>query len=273
MPLHAQRERLDSAQGEERIEGTRHAAHRVLQVGDALLESLVVPHDRSSADGIGVPVQVLRGRVHHDVEAVLERTLDEGRRKGVVAHREQPVLAGDARHGPQVHQLQQRVGGCLHPQQARVRADGRLEGLGTGEVHERDAVTGRALAHVLEQPVAAPVQIVHGDDVRARIQKLEQRGARGHAGGKREPCGTAFEVRHRRLQRVARGVARARVLVALVHAGTGLHVSGGRIDRRHHRSGQRVGVLAAMDDAGGEALPGTVVAHSNLPLTACGAAS
>ena len=82
-----------------------------------------------------------------------------------------------------------------------------------------NVVAGRALADVLQQAVAAAVQIVHGDDVRAGIEQLEHRGARGHAGGEREAGRAAFQTRHRCLQRVARRVARARVLVALVHPG------------------------------------------------------
>src|SRR3954453_16636948 len=45
MPLHAQRERLDAAQGEECIERARHAADRVLQERELLLKLLVLAGD------------------------------------------------------------------------------------------------------------------------------------------------------------------------------------------------------------------------------------
>src|SRR5213082_279528 len=181
-----------------------------------------------------------------------------------------------ARHGAQGDQRQQRVGRALRPHQSRVGTDGAGERRGVRQIDERDAVSGRALAHVLQQAVAAAVQIVHGDDVRAGIQQLEHRGDRGHAGGEGEAGRAPFQARQRRLQRVARRVARARVIVALVHAGTRLHVGGGRVDRRHDRPGERIRALAAVDDARREALRGSLVTHAIVTsgaLTACGAAN
>src|ERR1700691_5210410 len=67
---------------------------------------------------------------------------------------------------------------------------------------------------------------------------------------------SAREGGERRLQRVARRIARARVVVALVHAGTRLHVGGGGVDRRHHRTGERVGMLSAVDHTRRKALYG-----------------
>src|SRR5256885_5291206 len=74
--LHAQRQGLDAPQGEERVEGPGYGAHRVLQIGDALGELRVRPHDRSSPDGVGMSVEILGGRVHDDIEPLLERSLD-----------------------------------------------------------------------------------------------------------------------------------------------------------------------------------------------------
>src|SRR5213082_16222 len=80
MSLHAQRQGLDAPQGEERVEGAGYGAHRVLQIGDALGELRVRPHDRSSPDGVGMSIEILGRRVHADIEAMLERALNERRR-------------------------------------------------------------------------------------------------------------------------------------------------------------------------------------------------
>src|SRR5690606_16075707 len=50
----------------------------------------------------------------------------------------------------------------------------------------------------------------------------------------------------------AGGIVAARVLEALVFAGAGLGVGGGRVDRRHHRAGARVRGLAGVDGEGAE---------------------
>src|SRR5262249_39658452 len=94
-----------------RGDGPRHAADCVLQVRDALAEIRSRAHDSRSANGVGVPVEVLGGRVHDDVEAMLERTLQVGRRECVVAHGEEPVLLRDARYRLEINQLQHRVRG------------------------------------------------------------------------------------------------------------------------------------------------------------------
>ena len=86
--LHAQRERLDAAQREEGVERARHAADGVLQEGELLAAARAfLRDDGRAADDVRMAVQVLGGRVHDDVEAVLERPLDPGRGEGVVAHR------------------------------------------------------------------------------------------------------------------------------------------------------------------------------------------
>src|ERR1700693_5995827 len=51
VPLHAQRQRLDAPQGQERIERARHGAHCVLKMRDPL-GKLRVAHDRGATDGV-----------------------------------------------------------------------------------------------------------------------------------------------------------------------------------------------------------------------------
>src|SRR5207237_10613189 len=71
MPLHPNGEGLDAAQGEESVEGTGYAADGVLQESELFFMNGLA-QDSGAADHVGMPVQVLRGRVHHDVEAELQ---------------------------------------------------------------------------------------------------------------------------------------------------------------------------------------------------------
>src|SRR5690349_16729097 len=86
MALHAQRQRLDAAQRQERIEWARHAADRVLQEAELFLELLVLTDDCRAADHIGMSIDVFGRGVDYNVEAMLQRPLDPGRGEGVVAY-------------------------------------------------------------------------------------------------------------------------------------------------------------------------------------------
>ena len=123
MALHPQRQRLEAAQRQERIERPLDAADRVLQEAEPLAQFAVVADDRDAADHVGVAVEILGGRMHHQVEAVFERTLhdrdwrrccrrrpDRPRRRAIVATR------------VEVDQLEQRIGRRLDPDQPGVRA-------------------------------------------------------------------------------------------------------------------------------------------------------
>ncbi len=255
MPLHPQRQRLDSAQCQKGIERRGNASQSVLQVLQALLQRSVGAHDRSAAEGVGVPVQVLCRRMHDDVAAEFQRPLNERRRESIVADREQAVAPGEIGHRPQINQFQQRVGRCLYPDEARVRPDRTLERRAVRQIDERHLVPGRTLAHVLEDPVAASVQVMHRDDMRPGIEQLEHGGGRCHTGGKRKCRSPALEICHRRLKRIAGWVSGACVVIALVHSGAGLDVSGGGVNGSHHGPRERIRMLAAVNDAGPETVP------------------
>ena len=81
--LHPHRERLEPAQHEVAVERARHRADRVLEEPDPLGE-LGIVRGREPADDVGVAAEVLRGRVHHDVGAELERALQVRRGERVV---------------------------------------------------------------------------------------------------------------------------------------------------------------------------------------------
>src|SRR4029450_11048858 len=72
------------------------------------------------------------------------------------------------------------------------------------------------------------------------------------ARGKGKSRAAAFEIGDAALERHARGILGAGVVVALVHARTLLNVSGGGIDRHHNGAGRGIGLLPRVDAARGE---------------------
>ena len=127
MPLHAQRQRLHAAQGQEAVERPGDGADRVLQEAEPLGELGVLAHHQHAADHVGMAVEVLGRRMHDDVEAVLQRPLHLGAGEGVVGDGEDAALARRRRRRREVGQPQQRVGRRLDPDHPRLRPDRRLE--------------------------------------------------------------------------------------------------------------------------------------------------
>ena len=153
----------------------------------------------------------------------------------------------------QVGQLQHRVGRRFDPHHLRFRAQRGQQVLGIGQVDIAELVAGRAPAHALEQPVGAAVHVVAGDDVAARVEQFQHGRDGRQARGEGEGRAAAFQVGHAALERPARGIVRAAIVEALVHAGAVLHEGGGGVNGRHDGARRRVGRLAGVDDARGEA--------------------
>ena len=59
--------------------------------------------------------------MHHDVDAMIERALHVGRRKGVVNDRENAAGLADVRDQIEVGNLEKRIRGRLHPDHFRIR--------------------------------------------------------------------------------------------------------------------------------------------------------
>jgi hypothetical protein len=74
VPLHPQHQRLEAAHGQVGVERPRHRAGAVLQETERRIQ-LLVAGDQRAADDVGVPADVLRGRVEHDVSAEVQRLL------------------------------------------------------------------------------------------------------------------------------------------------------------------------------------------------------
>src|SRR5204863_5665465 len=90
------------------------------------------------------------------------------------------------------------------------------------------------------------------DDMRACIERFQGGADRRHAGGEGKAGVAAFELGEAGFERIARRVARAPVVEALVLAGARLRVGRGGVDRRHHGAGARVGRLPGVHHLGVE---------------------
>ena len=83
--LHAQRQRLGAAHHQPGIERRKNCAGAVLNKPDPGRVVFVVQYHRA-ADAVGMSIQILGGRVDHDVDAKLERPLQVRRHESVVAN-------------------------------------------------------------------------------------------------------------------------------------------------------------------------------------------
>ena len=259
MPVHPRRQCLDAAQRQPGVERAGHAAGGVLGEREPLGEPGVGDH-QGPADHVGVPAQVLGGRVDHHVGSERERLLQVRRRERVVHHEQRACLVRRLGQGTDVGDAQQRVGRRLGPHH-RGLPGGELLPHGR-QVRNRDHVVGQSPAreHPGEQAVRAAVRVVrHQHVITGRADGPEQAIFRGHAGGEGERPGGALKCGQALLQRRPGRVGRPGVLVTAPQTAHPVLLVGGHlVDRRHHRAGDRVGLLARVD---GQGLEAVLVSH------------
>ena len=244
---------LEPAHREKRVERACDRADRVVQERHLLGEFMVVACDDDAADHVGMTVEVLGRRMQDEIRAVFERPLQHRRTKRIVDDEDQAMLAREGADFGEVDQGQHRIGRRLGPDHARVRLQRRLQRGLIVEVEESEIESRAASAHALEQAIGAAVEIVHRDHMAARIEQIEHRARRGEARAERIAARAAFEIGNAALVGHARRILRAAVFVAFVHAGAGLDIGRGRVDRRHDRAGRGVRGLTGMDGARAEA--------------------
>ena len=254
VPLHPHRERLDATGGQVGVERRRDRTRAELQELHLRRELLVREHD-GSADDVGVSAEVLRGRVHDDVGAERQRLLQVRRRERVVDDHQRARLVPEGRERGDVGDLHERVRRRLDPQHRggrgplQCRAD--LVEVAHVDDDELDAPRHVQPAH---QAVGAAVHVVaHHDTATGDQRGAEQGVLGGEPGRERRRRDAPVEVGEEHLQRVARRVAGARVLVAVAHAADAvLHVRRRQVDRRDDGAGGLVGLLAGVDGPGAE---------------------
>ena len=191
--------------------------------------------------------------MHDEVGAEFDRTLQHRRTEGVVDREDQAMLLREGGDLGEIDQLQQRIGRRFGPDHARVRTQGGLQCREVVQIDIAEIEPGGAAAHAFEQAISAAVHVVHRDDVTAGIERVEHGRGRGQAGREGVTLAAAFERGDAVLVGETGRVVRARVFEALMVARAALHIRAGRVDRRHHRAGARVGFLSGVDGARAEA--------------------
>ncbi len=183
------------------------------------------------------------------VGAQVERLLQVGGREGVVDDDRRADGVGCVGGPADVDHVQHGIRRRLDPDHPHVVVEVRgevLVELVGGDVREPVALR---LVDERRHPVDAAVDIGDQDDALAWVDEVHERGRRTDAGAERNPVRRVLEARERDLERAARGVRDARVVVALVLADRLLHVGGGLVDRRDDRAGRRVGLLPDVNRA------------------------
>ena len=204
-------------------------------------------------------VQVFCCRVQHQIRAVLDRPLQDRGAERVVDDEEQSMFARECAYLGQIDDGQHRVGRGFRPDHARVWLQRRFQRCCVVEIEEGEIEPGAAPAHAFEQPIGAAVQVVHRNDVTARVEQIEHRARAAEAGAESIALRPAFQIGDAALVGHARRILRAAVLVALVHARTRLHIGRRRVDRHHDRAGRWIGALAGVDCARAEAVLAVVL--------------
>ena len=230
---HAQVQRPQAAVDEKAVERARHGADRVLHEAHALVQLRVAHHD-GAADHVGVPAEVLRGRMHDGVRTELQGPLDDRRSEGVVDGDER--VAGPCYDRLDVDHIQQRVGRRLHPDQPGLGSERGLERVEVCLVHHVVAQP-EAREHLVEQPVGPAVQVRRQQHVVTRIAVRRDERVRCRHAAREARAEAALQLAQRALERRAGRVRGARVVEVLDElAGRRLHVGGGLMDRRDRRS-------------------------------------
>jgi hypothetical protein len=246
--LHPDRQRLQPAQDEPRVERAGDGPERLLEEEEPLGDRMVVRRDEP-ADHVGVAAEVLRRRVDDGVGAEVERVLEVRRRERVVDDEDGTDRVRRVGCRADVDDVQQRVRRGFDPDHAGPLVQPRRQIRELGRRHVVEEVALR-LVDLRGHPVDAPVDVRDEDDALSRVDEVHQGRRRAEARGEGGAVLGVLQRRERRLQRRPRRVRDARVVVALVDADRLLHVRRRLVDRRDDRAGRRVRLLTDVDRPG-----------------------
>ncbi len=180
-----------------------------------------------------MPVQIFGAAVHHQIEAVLERAIVDGRGKRVVDQRYQPMRFGELHDALEIGHTHQRIRDGFDIDRARGRVQQRRPRLGPIGV---DEVNGNAelLQLSRQKVVRAAIENVLREQMVAGSEHCEQRGrdCRHPAGCHNRGFG-AFQGGELSLDRCLRGrVVEADVLEVVITAFAGIFEHR-RLEERH----------------------------------------
>ena len=200
--------------------------------------------DDDAHEQVGVACDVLGGRVHDHVDAMVERLEIERRRPGVVddARHAVPAAGGDAGHVRHFERVRTRI---LHHEERRLGPHHGLDRLGRGCGIEELDVNAHRAQDLLGEFARGSVDRVRKERMTARPHERKERRRRGGQARRKGPCARgvrALERLHRRIERLVCRTAVAPVAGLAVPAGHLVmdavhHVLAGRVKHRrgaHH---------------------------------------
>src|SRR5262249_49521166 len=85
MPLHAKRQRFQTAQNKKTVERACDRADRILQERNLISEFLVFANNYDATYQIGMPVQIFRRRMHNDIKPRFNRPLNPWSSERIIA--------------------------------------------------------------------------------------------------------------------------------------------------------------------------------------------
>ena len=209
MPAHAQRQRAQPADQQPGIERRQLGA----EIGEG---QVVDPRQQGPAAGqraghhVAVAAEILGGRMQHQVDAVLDRALEDRRSPAVVDHRDDAGGAGQRRQPRQVLGLEHPAGRAFEIEQPRP---GQRPGdrVGVAAIDELDG-DAEARQHLQHHPVGVGIDMAHAQDaVAAAAQAEDGRADRPHAAGEATRRLGALQRRELALELGGRGIVDPRI--------------------------------------------------------------
>ena len=188
---------------------------------DARPQHAILWRGQHTRHHVGMAVEILRRRVHHDVGAERERPGEQWRRCRRVDAKKRAARMRDLRDGRDVRDGPERIGRRLDPHQLRVRLHRGAHRVHVRHVDEIDAIAEQRRL-VLEPVAQAPVADLRRQHVAAGRERQHHAGRGRHAGAEQQRLVRAFERRdhgfglaHRRVVRPAVRVAGAVLVVGI----------------------------------------------------------
>ncbi len=252
MRLHPQCQCFQATHGQETVKGTLNSTDGIEQIPKPVGQFIILPYHGDTPHHVGMAVQKLGGRMHHDICTQLQRSLQHGRGKGVIHYQQSTTLTGNFGHRCDINNPEHRVGRRLHPDHTGLRTNGCFQSCDVFNRNETEFQTGGAFTNIVKQPETTAVQVIHGNHMIAGVQQLQNSRACRHSGCKCKTPATTLQVRYTLLIGIARRVVATRVFPALVITRTALYIGRGRVNRRHDRSGGRIRLLPGVYGPGSQ---------------------
>ncbi len=158
------------------------------------------------------------------------------------------VLLRDSSNGFQIRQFQQRVAGSFDPDHPCIGTNGGYERRGICRIDVRKIEPRCPPAHPFEEAdTYRRKDYAASDDVRAMIEKFEDRRNCRQSRGEGERSFAIFQVGKAAFEGEPRRIVRTAVIKPFMDARRLLDVSAGGVDRRHDGPSRGVGRLPGMN--------------------------